>query len=73
MQSRKTLLFDNNEPWFKQTVEENFDVPMSCYDGAEVCELMGTYILNKLKNVTNKENIGLCHDNVLGIFHPKLK
>ena len=47
MQSRKALLFDNNEPWFKQTGEENFDVPMSCYDGAEVCELVGTYILNK--------------------------
>ena len=41
---------------------------MSCYDGAEVCEPVGTYILNKLKNVTNKENIGLYRDNGLRLF-----
>ena len=41
MQSRKTLLFNNNEPWVKKTGEENYDVPMSCYDGTEVCELVG--------------------------------
>ena len=67
MQSRKTLLFNNNELWVKKTGEENFDVPMGCYDGAEVCELVGTYILNELKNVTNKENIDLYRDDGLGI------
>ena len=41
---------------------------MCCYDGVEVCELVGTYILNKLKNVTNREHIGLYPDNGLGIF-----
>ena len=48
---------------------------MSCYDSAEVFELVGTYILNKLKNVTNKENIGLYRDNGLGIFQniPKIE
>ena len=38
----------------KKTEEENFDVPMGCYDGAEVCELMGTYIWNKFKNLKSK-------------------
>ena len=38
----------------KKTGEENFDVPMGCYDGAEVCELMGTYIWNKFKNLKSK-------------------
>ena len=34
-----------------------------------------TYILNKLKNVTNKENVGLYRDDGLGIFQniPKTK
>ena len=68
MQSRKTLLFSNNEPWVKKTGEENFDVPMGCYDVAEVCELVRTYILNKLKSITNKEDIGLYRDDGLGIF-----
>ena len=33
MQSRKTLLFHNQEPWVKREGEEDFDVPMGCYDG----------------------------------------
>ena len=41
---------------------------MGCDDGAEVCELVGTYILNKLKNVGNKENIELYRYDGLGIF-----
>ena len=52
----------------KQTGKENFDVLMGCYNGAEVCELVGTHILNKLKNVTNKESIALCCDDGLGVF-----
>ena len=68
MQWRKTLLFNNNEPCVKKTGEEIFEVPMGCYDGAEVCELVGTYILNKLKNVGNKENIDLYRYDGLGIF-----
>ena len=68
MQSRKTLLFNNNEPWIKKSGKEKSDVPMGCYDGAVFCELVGPYCLNKLKNVTNKENTGLYRDNGLVIF-----
>ena len=68
MKSRKTLLFSNNKPRVKTTGKENFDVPMGCYNGAEICELVGTYIFNKLKNVTNKVNIGLYLDDGLEIF-----
>ena len=65
---KKTLLFNNNEPCVKKTGEEVFEVSMGCDDGAEVCELVGTYILNKLKNVGNKENIELYRYDGLGIF-----
>ena len=41
---------------------------MGCYDGAEVCELVGIYILNKLSNIIDTDNIGLYHDDGLGIF-----
>ena len=37
MQSRKTIPFHNQEPWVKREGDEDFDVPMRCYDGAEVC------------------------------------
>ena len=59
MQTRKTLLFQNTEPWVKKSETEDFDVPMGCYDGAEVCELVWSYMLNQLKHDVNKESIGL--------------
>ena len=68
MQSRKTLLFNKNKPWIKKFGEENFDVQMGCYNGKEVCELVGIHILSKLKNVTNRKKIGSYHDDGLGIF-----
>ena len=46
--SRKSLLFDNNEPWIKKEQSSNFDVAMGSYDGAEVCELVGLFLLNDL-------------------------
>ena len=41
---------------------------MGCYDGAEVYELVGIYILNKLSNIIDKESIWLYRDDGLGIF-----
>ena len=38
------------------------------YDETEVCELVGTYLLNQLKVVIAKENMGLYRDNGLDIF-----
>ena len=69
MQSRKTLLFQNSEPWVRKLGNENFDVPMGCYDGAELCELVGSFILNKLTSIVNKSDIGLYLDDGLGIFY----
>ena len=38
--ARKSYLFQNGNPWVKKN-DENFDVTMGSYDGAEVCELVG--------------------------------
>ena len=40
-----------------------FDVPMGCFDGAELCELIGVYILHMLRTVMRKENTGLYRDD----------
>ena len=69
MQARKILLFQNTEPWVKKSGTEDFDVLMECYDGAEVCQLVGSYMLNQLKHDANKESIGLYQDDCLGVFH----
>ena len=66
MQSRKTLFY-NDEPWVKKTGDKDFDVTMGCNDGAELCETVGIYMLNKLSNIINRENIVLYCDDGLGI------
>ena len=41
--ARKSLLYDNSEPWMKKD-SGLFDVTLGAYDGAEVCELVGTFL-----------------------------
>ena len=41
---------------------------MGYYDESEVCELIGTYLLNQLQIVITKENVGLYRDSRLGTF-----
>ena len=36
---------------------KDFDVPMGCFDGVEVSEIVGTYILSKLSNGINKKQV----------------
>ena len=44
LQTKKGLLFKNKEVWIKKG-QEPFDVTMGSLDGAEVCDLVGLYIL----------------------------
>ena len=55
MHSRKSILFthpttpdQHATPWTKKT--GLFDVTMGAFDGAEICEIVGLYILHLIKN-----------------------
>ena len=65
--ARKSLLYDNSEPWMKK-VRGLFDATIGVYDGAEVCKLVGTFLLYKLSLKYNKKDIGLYRDDGLAIF-----
>ena len=41
---------------------------MGSYDGAEICELVGLFILNSLGKKFGKENVGLYRDDGLAIL-----
>ena len=41
---------------------------MDSYDRAEICELIGTYLVNQINNFISKESIGLIRDDELLIF-----
>ena len=44
---------------------------MGSYDGAELCELVGLYILNKLKDLYGIDTCGLYRDDGLGCFRKR--
>ena len=50
IQSKNSLLFHRGKIWRKKGTE-NFDNTMGSHDGAEIGELVGIYILNKLKDL----------------------
>ena len=66
LHARKTLLFDHEKrTWMKRTTANAFDVAMGAYDGAEVCELVGLLILDKLQKIRGDASIGLYRDDGL--------
>ena len=59
----------NGVVWTKQ--KSNFDVSQGSYDGAEISELVGLYILEVIKTQLSEENIGIYRDDGLGVTTKK--
>ena len=49
-EARKCFLFNEFKPWGKQN-NLDFDVKVGVWDGAECCELVGLYMLDRLKEL----------------------
>ena len=65
-QSRQALLFTQDEKgnktaWTKQ--KSTFDVTMGAPDGAEICELVGLFLLSEVKAKFPELNFGLYRDD----------
>ena len=68
LQAKSSLLYNSGKPWTKRTSSNLFDVTMGSYDGAESCELVGTYLLDNIKErFGNACNFGLYRDDGLGV------
>ena len=65
--SRKSLLYHNDDPWVKKDTSVEFDVTMGSYDGAEVCVIVGLFMLDMLSKSFEKNSIGLYRDDGLSI------
>ena len=46
--ARKSLLFSSDKPWVKRNNHSMLDDTMGSYDRAEICELVGLFVLNIL-------------------------
>ena len=62
-----TLLFCEDQSWVRK-MGANFDVTMGSFDVAEVCELVGIFLLNQLTNLFDKGDVGLYYDDGLAII-----
>ena len=60
--ARKSLLFNDQQIWIKRD-SRLFNVMMEADDVAEVCELVGNYLLYELSKLYKKKDIGLYRDD----------
>ena len=67
--ARKSLLFDDSGTWVKKDGNPLFNVIMSSFDGAEVCEYVRLFLLNKMEPLLSTSNVGLYRDDELAIVH----
>ena len=72
--SRKSFLFSQNQtdpeaanPWVKKSGQ--FDVTMGAPDGAEVCELVGLFLISEVKGRCPELNFGLYRDDGLAVHN----
>ena len=63
---KKSLLYHQSSPWTKKNTNDMFDVTMGSYDGAETCELIGTYMLSLIASKF-KDEVGLYRDDGLAV------
>ena len=55
-QACQSFLYNEGTPWVKRG-RENFDVGMGAFHGAQACELVGLFMLDKLQALQNFETI----------------
>ena len=58
-------MFSDNQPWKKKDAEGYFGVTVGSYNGTEIFELVGIYILSRLSNIIDKNDCGLYRDDSL--------
>ena len=68
MHAKKNLLFNEGIPWLEKERMEDFNVPIDCFDGAEVCELVGSFILQQLSQLFEDQLVRLYRYDGLAIF-----
>ena len=67
--ARKSLLFNKGGTWVKKGDDTLFDVTMGSFDGAEIYELIGLYLLDKLSSLIGRKNVGLYRDDGLAAIN----
>ena len=62
---RRSILVGPDKTLWQKVSNPEFDVTMGSRDGAEICELVGLFMLKQLENIMPKEDMGLYRDDGL--------
>ena len=68
VETKKSLLIMNEEFWTKKG-DTNFDVAQGGYDSAEVCDLVGLFLLSELEKLGLKASMGKFRDDGLALSY----
>ena len=61
----KTILMHDGDTWRKKDADDLFDVPMGSFHGAEVCDLVGLMLLDRMSSSLPAGSYGLYRDDGL--------
>ena len=62
---RRSILVGPDKTLWQKVSNPEFDVTMGSGDGAEICELVGLFMLKQLENIMPREDLGLYRDDGL--------
>ena len=54
--------------WRYKEGDETFDITMGGFHGAEICEVVGLYVLDKLEDIMGKGSVGIYRDDGLTVL-----
>ena len=71
--SCKAILTHKSQTWEKTNSDQLFNVSMGSFNGAEICDLIGLFLLNEIKKskIFIDNEFGLYRDDGLGIIRSK--
>ena len=73
LHSCKSTIFYKNQTWEKINTPNLFNVSMGSYNGAEVCDMVGLFMLNEIKktNIFQNDEFGIYRDDGLAVIQSK--
>jgi hypothetical protein len=66
VEPKKSILFMNGEFWTKKG-DNNFDVAQGGFYSAEICDLVGLFLLSEIEKLKLNANLGKFRDDGLGV------
>ena len=63
----------NNKTWEKINSKNLFNISMGSFNGAEICDLVGLFLLNEINksNIFNHNEFGLYRDDGMAVIRSK--